>query len=379
MTELGEQEYRILLIDDEPRNLGVLSVILERRGVELLTARSGERGLEIAQLNHPDLILLDVMMPGIDGFETCRRLKGDEGTADIPVIFTTILDDLENKLVGFQAGAVDYLSKPFQEEEVVARVGKHIEIHRLQRVLQQRNQELEQKNEELESFSHTVAHNLKTPIGQVKSICDTLSEVGIGSREFLGLAKSFIPLLSQASDKMLGSVDALLLLAKIEKGQLPEYLKECDVRACAVDALDTLGPTVESQGARIEFEGGTWPKARAHAPWIVEIWKNYIGNGLKYGGDPPHLVLGADVQGPYAEYRIKDNGEGIDETLCDKLFIPFSRLHRNTREGHGLGLSIVDRIMEMHGGDVGVDGNPGAGSRFYFRLLVDGTGLEGRT
>ncbi len=376
MTGAGEQEYRILLIDDEPRNLGVLSVILERRGLELLTARNGERGLEIAELNHPDLILLDVMMPGIDGFETCRRLKQNEATADIPVIFTTILDDLANKLVGFQAGAVDYLSKPFQEEEVVARVGKHIEIHRLQQALQARNQELEQKNEELESFAHTVAHNLKTPIGQVKSLCDTLQDVEIGGREFNSLAKSFLPLLSQSSEKLLGTVDALLLLARIEKGQLPEYLRECDVRQLAVEALDTLGPTIEGRGAAVQFEGKSWPKVNAHGPWIVEIWKNYISNALKYGGEPPRLVLGAERRGPYVEYWVLDNGEGIDDELCEQLFIPFSRLHRSATEGYGLGLSIVERIMQMHGGDVGVDGNPGSGSRFYFRLPVNGEDLK---
>ena len=362
------QEYRILLIDDEPFNLGVLSNILEQHGVELLTARCGERGLEIAQLNHPDLILLDVMMPGIDGFETCRQLKKSPETADIPVIFTTVLDDLENKLSGFQAGAVDYLPKPFQEEEVVARVGKHLENHHLRHKLQQRNAELERINGELKAFAHTVAHNLKTPIGQAKSISDSLLAVDFETPEFVRLARRFLPLLTHSAGRMLTTVDALLLMAELDREQESKLLATVDVRGTALEALITLELSLKQQKAKVTLAEGSWPRATGYGPWLVEVWKNYLSNALKYGGIPPQIHLGWRALEGAVEYWVQDNGPGLRAEQCQTLFTPFSRLHKNSVEGHGLGLSIVQRIIQIHNGQAGVEGNPGSGSRFYFRL-----------
>ena len=143
MTKTNKITESILLVDDQPANLQVLMNTLERLGCKLLVAKNGETALTIAQKVRPDLILLDIMMPGIDGFEVCRRLKANPDTEKIPVIFLSALDDTGDKVRGLQLGAVDYVAKPFQPEEVIARVNTHLTIHRLNREVQQQRDELE--------------------------------------------------------------------------------------------------------------------------------------------------------------------------------------------------------------------------------------------
>jgi serine phosphatase RsbU (regulator of sigma subunit) len=148
-TESSSQGYTLLIVDDNPTNLGVLTEYLEAQGFEILSAEDGYMGLQIAELATPNMILLDVMMPGIDGFETCRRLKNNETTQDIPVIFMTALESTKDKVNGFKVGGVDYITKPVQQEEVLARINTHLRIIDLTRQLQQANQELKQSNDEL--------------------------------------------------------------------------------------------------------------------------------------------------------------------------------------------------------------------------------------
>jgi len=155
-SQLRYQEYTLLIVDDNPTNLAVLTNYLEEQGFEILSAQDGYAGLEIAQFARPNMILLDVMMPGIDGFETCRRLKADEKTQDLPVIFMTALDSTQDKINGFKAGGVDYVIKPVQQEEVLARITTHLRIKELTHQLQQANQELSRTNHELSKANLTI-------------------------------------------------------------------------------------------------------------------------------------------------------------------------------------------------------------------------------
>ena len=152
----NNEERRILVVDDLPDNLRILTNTLNQAGYQTLIANSGDRALYQISHQPPDLILLDVMMPGIDGFETCRRLKANPDTAPIPVIFMTALSDIDNKIMGFEAGAVDYITKPFQIKEVLVRVDTHLTIARLQRQLEAQNAQLQERNAELEAALGTV-------------------------------------------------------------------------------------------------------------------------------------------------------------------------------------------------------------------------------
>ncbi|RKZ93346.1 MAG: hypothetical protein DRR19_01485 [Candidatus Parabeggiatoa sp. nov. 1] len=159
----------LLIIDDLPDNIKVLRAFLSHAGFDVLIAGEGEEGLQATEHAHPDLILLDIMMPGMDGFEVCQRLKSQENTKYIPIIFLTALTEVADKMKGFKLGAADYITKPFQQEEVLARVNAHITLRKQQQLLQKRNLELD-------AFAHTVAHDLKNPLSAIVNLSDIFLE-----------------------------------------------------------------------------------------------------------------------------------------------------------------------------------------------------------
>ena len=222
----------VLIVDDTPTNLGILFDYLGGAGFKVLVAEDGEGALQRANLVRPDIILLDVLMPGLDGFETCRRLKADEATRDIPVIFMTALSETVDKVKGFEVGAVDYITKPLQHEEVLARLNVHLTIYRLQKSLQAQNERLQQEivkrerleeslrnqNAELDAFVHTVAHNLQNPLSMVITYTHILLEDL--SRMALADALEVLQRIKQTGQKMESIIEALLLLAGVRKEEV---------------------------------------------------------------------------------------------------------------------------------------------------------------
>lgn len=358
----------LLIVDDIPSNLSVLTDFLSHAGFKVLVAQDGKRAVKKAEHVHPDLILLDVMMPGMDGFEVCRTLKSQPTTQDIPIIFMTALADTVDKLKGFELGAADYITKPIQHEEVLARVNTHLKLSHLQRTLQTRTIELEERNMELEAFSRTVAHDLKNPLNLVINYTqEVLEDCPVGSpleEEYIKNLQSVV----HAGRKMVNIIEALLLLAGVSKQQ--------HIKIQPVEMSQILTQVIEQ---RLEYMLKTskgeiifpqsWPVAYGYAPWIEEVWANYLSNALKYGGHPPTLQLGAETQdNGTIRFWVHDNGPGLSHELQKKLFTPFTRLHQNRAEGHGLGLSIVQQVIKKLGGQVGVESVLGEGSTFYFTL-----------
>ena len=357
----------LLIVDDFPTNISVLSQFLEEVGFEVAIAKNGARAIKKAEYANPDLILLDVMMPVMDGFEACRILKSKESTKDIPIIFMTALTDTVDKVKGFDLGAADYITKPIQQEEVLARINAHINLRRLQQELQEHTAELEQRNKQLEAFSHTVAHDLKNPLNTVIGYSDELLEICTEGKLLDADLLEQQKLVAQAGHKMEEIINALLLLAKTVKYTDIE-MQALDMSAIIPQVQHRLAYALSSCQAEIILPN-SFPTAKGYAPWVEEIWANYISNAIKYGGYPPRLILGAELQDDsMIRFWVQDNGEGLSKKAQAKLFTPFSRLHQERAEGHGLGLSIVQQIVEKFGGEVGVESQVGQGSLFYFTL-----------
>jgi len=347
---------KILIVDDVPENISVLFEFLISQGFDVSIAPDGESALEVTAEEVPDLILLDVMMPGIDGFETCRRLKAQARTRDVPVIFMTALSDTVDKVKGFQFGAVDYVTKPVQQDEVLGRINAHIKIRQLQ-------QTLERRNGELDSFAHMVAHDLKNPLGVIENGVYLLKrDLASDLNEDISLHFSLI---SKSTRRMRGIIEGLLALAGVSH-QTPvfEPLSSAEIVA---QVLDRLKENVQTAEAEITLPE-RWPQAYGNPSWVDQLWTNYISNALKYGGTPPKIEIGASQEDGTARFWVKDNGPGLSPAQQAKLFIPFTRLHQERAEGHGVGLSIVQRIAEKLGGESGVDSKEGEGSLFYFTL-----------
>lgn len=362
----------ILVVDDMPTNLQLLSGMLGDHGYHARLAPNGKLALLNAQAFPPDLILLDVKMPGMNGYEVCERLKADPRTRDVPVIFLSALDQTEDKVKAFTVGGVDYVTKPFQVAEVLARVETHLALHRLQSQLRAANAELEASNADLDAFAHTVAHDLKSPLTAVIGYGELLQSMSdqLSPQE----AAHSLERLVDISYKMRDIIEALLLLAGVRQaGQVAR--DPVNMGVVVDDVLARLAPDVEAAGAEI-VKPESWPVVRSYAPWIKEIWANYVSNALKYGGDAergvtPHVVLGVDDAEDQAGYRffVRDNGLGLTPEEQAQVFGPFTRFHQDQAQGHGLGLSIVQRIAEKLGGRVGVESaGKGQGCTFWFVL-----------
>jgi len=359
---MNKRAYKgtILIVDDVPNNLRLLMNFLHDLNFSVRIAQNGEEALEQVAYEKPDLILLDIMMPpGIDGFETCRRLKANEDSFDIPVIFMTALSETINKVKGFEVGAVDYITKPFQQEEVLARITAHLTIKKQQELLQQ-------QNGELEAFAHTVAHDLKNPLGVIVGFSNLVTRNLVSSKD--SKAYKYSKKIQQTSRKMANIIDALLLLSSARSQEI--QMKPLNMSEIITNVQQRLKQMIEEYQAEI-VTPTNWPVAQAYAPWIEEIWINYISNALKYGGKPPRIELGAshDEEG-YIKFWVSDNGKGLTKEEQKNLFIPFSRINQISIEGHGLGLSIVQRIVEKCGGEVGVKSKIAQGSTFYFSLEI---------
>lgn len=354
---------RLLIVDDTPQNLRLISDFLAEQGFELMLTRSGAQALEKLQLATPDLVLLDVRMPGMDGFEVCRRLKADPAVAGIPVIFMTALDDSAHKVEGFRLGAVDYVTKPIQRDELLARIRLHLQLHRLQRELTQKSDDLAAKNLELEAYAHTIAHSLKTPLATATRFLEILHKY-----KSAALDEETRQLVRQAFDAMANTgdvVDALLLLSTV--AQQPVQLQPLDMSVVVASVRSQLAELQERSGARIEVPA-QWPRALGYAPWIAEVWLNLLTNAIKYGGTPPQMRLGASPDGGQVRFWVRDNGEPLSAQAAAQVFIPFTRLHRERAAGHGLGLATVQRIVTRLSGAVGVNPGVDGGNEFFFSL-----------
>ncbi len=360
----------ILIVDDKPENLKVLMSMLTKQGYKVRPAINGKLALTAVQEHLPDLILLDIHMPELNGYEVCERLKADPATQDIPVIFISALNDTLDKVKAFQMGGVDYITKPFQVEEVLARIETHLTLRQLQTQLTDKNEELlavndtlRQRNEELDAFAYTVAHDLKNPLSSIIANAELLLESWPSPAEQEDAAQAVI----RGGQRMEGIIKNLLMLAQMRKVDVvPQPL---DMAEIVAEVEHRLERDLKQAGATIILPK-TWPIAVGYAPWVEEVWANYLENAIKYGGHPLRIEIGAVVQpNQQVEFWVKDNGDGLSAEAQTQLFEPFAKLNRN-RKGHGLGLSIVKTIVEKLGGGIGVHSNgvPGEGACFIFTL-----------
>lgn len=348
----------VLIVDDMPANLRLLSQMLTDHGYLVRPVLNGPQALAAIQLMPPDLILLDIRMPGMNGYEVCQRLKADERTQQIPVLFISALSDAEDKVKAFAAGGVDYITKPFQLEEVLARVQTQLTVQNLRR-------NLEQQIADLRAYAHTVAHDLRSPISNALGAAQLLTDpdVLLDDTEL----HEFLSLMIDSLRKANSIVSELLLLAEVRQAEVQVELVQMGQVLAA--SLQRVAPLLRESGATVT-QPPAWPDALGHAPWVEEIWVNYLTNAVKYGGAPPVIVLGSCLEEGGVRFWVHDNGAGLTAEQQATLFTPFTRLDQTRATGHGLGLSIVQRIAGKLNGSVGVEssGIPGEGSTFFFTL-----------
>ena len=366
----------ILIVVRNSSNLGVLYDYLKGFGFRVLIANDGPSALSIVDYVIPDIILLDTKLPGeMDGFDVCQQLKARKNAKHIPVIFITGQTNTVDKVRGFTVGAVDYITKPFQSEEVLVRLKTHLTIQSLQIVLEEQNARLQEEIverekliEELNAFSHTVAHDLKNPLAVIVTYAQYLEKFGTTMEP--DALRKHAGIMFRNGRRMNNIIDELLLLSTVSQEDVET--NPLEMGSIVTEVRDRLAFMIDEYQAKLVFPpDDEWPVVLGHGPWVEAVWTNYISNAIKYGGRPPQVTLGANVHpGGMVEFWVKDTGAGLTEEEQKRLFTPFTRLNQVSTEGHGLGLSIVQRIVEKLGGQVGVknEGEPGQGCTFSFFL-----------
>lgn len=349
----------MLVVDDTLANLRLLINLLSAYGYNVRPAQSGFLALAAIEASLPDIILLDINMPEMDGFELCERLKSNELTRDIPVIFISALNDTESKLKAFTSGGVDYIAKPFQLEEVSARIRTHLTLRRLQ-------DGLEERNRDLAAFDRSVAHDLRSPLTAVLGVTELMTYEPDQRND------ENVATILEAANRMRSIIDSLLLFAQI--GNAQAEITPIDMGALVNKVRASLRHEIQRRDGQVVIDDGEWPWVEGHAPWVEQVWANYLTNALKYGGSPPRVYAGWDLsEGSDPRFWVRDNGEGLTREQRDMVFDEFQRLDSaKSEEGHGLGLSIVKRIVQKLGGKVGLQSEPGQGSEFFFTLKAAG-------
>lgn len=361
---------KILVVDDDRLNVRILSNILKTEGYTLADADSGERALDVYEKFRPDLVLLDVMMPGMDGFTTCRTLRQRYGSETAAVIFITAKNESDDVVEGFTAGGVDYLPKPFRAKEALARIRTHLHIRLLSEQQKSLVEQLSKANSAKNKFLGMAAHDLRNPLASVRGLAEFLRDGVVGplTADQLDLIKT----IHEASQSMLELVNELLDVATIESGELKIHAMPRNLTELIAKSVHLANIDAAKKGTQIVFEArGQEPILRVDSAKMKQVIDNLLSNGVKYS--PPGSTITVELQSGEAawSFTVKDQGPGIPANEHHNLFKDFGRLSVQPTGGEksiGLGLAICRKIVEAHLGKISAQNLPDRGCEFRVTL-----------
>jgi two-component system, sensor histidine kinase and response regulator len=382
-----DDRVNILLVDDQPANLLALEAMLQGLGQNIIKAESGREALKWLLSHDFAVILLDVKMPEMDGFETAALIRQRDKSRHTPILFLTAADNTQTQAVrGYAVGAVDYLVKPVVPEFVRSKVAVFVELAKKTEMLKRQAQllaeseqsarelaearaelvrELEHKNRELESFSYAVSHDLRAPLRRIDSFGRALLESQGDRLDESG--RKFLSRVREASQHMAQLIDDVLYLSKVTRAELRE--QEVDLSALATAVLARLQEAAPERQVELKIRPGVVVTGDGQLLRIA--LENLLANAWKFTGKQPEprIEFGLTNASGEPTYFVRDNGAGFDMTYAARLFGPFQRLHpEHEFPGSGIGLATIQRIIHRHGGRVWAEGLVGQGATFYFTL-----------
>jgi signal transduction histidine kinase len=377
-----KRAIQVLLVEDNPGDARYIRRLLaEASSIQsdgqifnLTCVETLASGLDSLLTQSSDVVLLDLSLPDSQGLGTLATVQAVAPA--LPIVVLTGLADQQAALMAMQHGAQDYLVKGHVDTYALSNSIRYArERKQLLEELRRHTASLEEQNAELDAFAHTVAHDLKnhvfTVVGNVEMLLDAETEtemVAADAATDRAEQREMLAAILRSGQKMTQIIEELLLLAQVRRTEV--QVAPVDMFEIVEEAQARVMPLLIERGAQLSIgDPDRWPTAVGYAPWIEEVWYNYISNAIKYGGSPPRVELGAERQGDDRVcFWVRDNGQGLTARQMEKLFAEFTRLHSQGAGGHGLGLSIAKRIIDRLGGEVSVQSQPGAGSTFRFTL-----------
>lgn len=357
----------ILVVDDTAENLRLLASILEPLGYEMRPATSGRQALQAAQHAPPDLVLLDVNMPEMNGYEVCEAFKAQPALKDIPIVFLTALSDIADKVKAFSVGGVDFITKPFHLEEVQARVQTHLALRRAHLDLNASYQKLRQLEQLRDDLVHMVVHDMRSPLTVIAGRLSFLREDANGlskeGSEDLQAAMSGAQALARMANDLLD-------VSRLEEGKLPLQVAEHDLSDLAIQVQHALRGY--ERGRRIELEQPSEPvRVTCDGSLIRRVLENLVSNAIKHAPSSGVVRIGVRSSGDRARFEVSDQGPGVPPEARQQIFEKFGAIAARTSNGYhsaGLGLAFCKLAVEAHLGCIGVDACEPQGSCFWFEL-----------
>ena len=392
MEEGTRRMAKVLIVDDNMKNIQVLGSVLREAGYSVSFSTNGEDALRKMEGSEFDIILLDIMMPGIDGYETCRRIRELPSGKTVPVIFLTAKTDEESRVKGFSVGAQDYVSKPFSTPELLARVRTHVElkmardevIHSnrqlqeeirlrdsVQRKLERSNEKLKEADRIKNEFISILSHDMGTPITVIKGNLELIEQMFWDSldenmKRILGNMKKSAEILDQLR---MDTLD----LSRMDVGTMKLKKEEVDMASLIEETVEEMRITASGKGQNISAELPDLPRVRVDRSKMKRAITNYLSNAVRYSGEGAGITVGASSSDDGVVVWVKDTGRGLPGNELEKVFERFYRTGERVEGSTGLGLAIVRGIVEAHGGKVWAESEgEGKGSTFFFSLPLVG-------
>ena len=364
-STINRSEYRILVVDDVISNVLLLKILLTNEKFQVTTANNGTSCIETAKKEHPDLILLDVMMPDISGFDTAVELKKDPNTADIPIIFLTALNSPADLVHGFQVGANDFLTKPFNKEELIMRVMLQIALVAAKRIIVQQNEELRRTISNRDKMYSVIAHDLRSPMASIRMVLNLV--VQTVSPEAIGLEMYYlIDKANKETEETHDLLDNLLKWTKSQTGRLKVAYQDFEVMDVVTGVYGIFTMIAETKKIALTMEENA-PGLKVHADkdMLNTVVRNFLSNAIKFTPEGSAIEIVVDKKDDFAKISIRDHGVGIAPDRIEGLFHKGETTYgTNNEEGSGLGLQLCKDFAQKNGGDVMVESVLGEGSTF---------------
>ncbi len=361
-------EYKVLIVDDVPMNVMLVQAVLKKEGYTLLTCDNGIKALRIANEKHPNLILLDIMMPEMDGYEVLQHLKSNPETTDIPVIIMSALSDMQSIVKGYQLGATEYVTKPFQREELVKRVAHRYELYSIKRI----KAELEHTIESRDTLYSVIANDLRSPLGSLKMMNNAI--LTMVDKERVGdEAYEMIQMMNKTSEEVFLLLDNLLKWAKSRLNKQRLYKQQTDINSIINSTAKTYIPMAAQKGVKIILENPDKELVgRVDIDMLKTIIRNLVSNAMKFSFEGGTITVSSRSEGDLVTVRVKDTGKGIKKEDQDKLlkqYSHFTTYGTKNEKGSGLGLMLCKDFVELHGGKLWFESEgEGKGTTFLFSM-----------
>ena len=370
--EINPSEYKILIVDDVMSNVLLLKVLLTNEKFAIATASNGRQALEQVEKENPDLVLLDVMMPDMSGFEVAQHLKSNPNTADIPIIFLTALNSTADIVKGFQVGANDFISKPFNKEELIIRVTHQISLVAAKRLILSKTEELQRTIAGRDKLYSVIAHDLRSPMGSIKMVLNMLilnlpsEKIGAEMYELLTMA-------NQTTEDVFSLLDNLLKWTKSQIGKLNVVYQDVDLVEVTDGVIEIFSMVASLKKIRIHEMKPEKMMVNADIDMLKTVVRNLLSNAIKFSKENSEVLVKMEEVDGMAVVSVQDYGCGISEEGQKKLLhtdTRFSTFGTNNEEGSGLGLLLCKDFVVKNGGKLWFTSKEGEGSIFSFSIPV---------